>query len=108
MRQELDSNRAQLDEALLSNAFAYIRKCSEDRFDTMVQLLQKFLQLYAAQALAGPEREGLEGALNAVRCLVVCCTLCVPYCAAPCVFCTMSAQRSMLSVHFWKLTVASV
>lgn len=41
MRQSLADNAERLDEALLSNAFAWIRKCSEDGFDTMVQLIQK-------------------------------------------------------------------
>lgn len=41
-------------------------KCAEDRFDTMVQLIQKVLQLYAAKQLKGPETEGVEGAVNAV------------------------------------------
>jgi hypothetical protein len=37
----MDKHALQLDEALLSNAFAWIRKCSEDGFDTMVSLIQK-------------------------------------------------------------------
>lgn len=41
VRAALDRHSEQLDEALLSNAFAWIRKCTEDRFDTMVQLIQK-------------------------------------------------------------------
>eukprot|EP00967_Tisochrysis_lutea_P073893 scaffold99076_cov25-Tisochrysis_lutea.AAC.5 len=41
VRAALDRHEAQLDDAMLSNAFAWIRKCSEDRFDTMVQLIQK-------------------------------------------------------------------
>jgi hypothetical protein len=41
VRAALDQHAAQLDEALLSNAFAWIRKCNEDGFDTMVTLIQK-------------------------------------------------------------------
>lgn len=41
VRAALDRHSEGLDEALLSNAFAWIRKCTEDRFDTMVQLIQK-------------------------------------------------------------------
>lgn len=66
VRDELQNNSSSLDETLLSNAFAYIRKCTEDSFDSMVLLLQKFLQLYAARQLSGSETEGVEGALNAV------------------------------------------
>ena len=55
-----------LDEALLSNAFAMIKKCSEDGMDGMAQLLQKVLQLYAGRALRSAEDTGVEGALNQV------------------------------------------
>lgn len=60
----MERNAAALDEALLSNAFAYIKKASDDRFDSLVALLQKILQLYAARALKGPEAEGVDGFLN--------------------------------------------
>lgn len=40
-------------QALLSNAFAWMRKASDDQLDGMVALLQKLLQLYAARALSG-------------------------------------------------------
>jgi hypothetical protein len=60
----MDRSAEALDEALLSNAFAYIKKASDDRFDSLVQLLQKILQLYAARSLRGPEKEGVEGFLN--------------------------------------------
>jgi len=66
VRAALDRHEAQLDDAMLSNAFAWIRKCSEDRFDTMVQLIQKVLQLYAAKQLQTKETEGVEGAVNQV------------------------------------------
>jgi len=41
-------------QALLSNAFAWMRKASEDNLDGMVALLQKVLQLYAANTLSQP------------------------------------------------------
>lgn len=64
VRDALDRNAEALDEALLSNTFAYIKKASDDRFDSLVALLQKLLQLYAARALRGPEEEGVDGFLN--------------------------------------------
>jgi hypothetical protein len=45
MRRAMDENEAKLDEALLSNAFAWMRKASEDKLDGMVELLQKALQV---------------------------------------------------------------
>lgn len=66
MRRALSDNSDRLDEALLSNAFAWIRKCSEDGFDTMVQLIQKVLQLYAASQLKGSETTGVAGIVNDV------------------------------------------
>jgi hypothetical protein len=53
VRAALDERSSMLDEALLSNAFAWIRKCNEDGLDSMAQLIQKVLQLYAARALSG-------------------------------------------------------
>lgn len=41
-------------QALLSNAFAWMRKASDDKLDGMVALLQKVLQLYAAKTLSLP------------------------------------------------------
>eukprot|EP00198_Chlamydomonas_reinhardtii_P011959 XP_001701296.1 predicted protein [Chlamydomonas reinhardtii] len=64
VREALNRHRDRLDEALLSNAFAWIKKSSEDGFDGMVQLLQLVLQLYAARQLATGETEGVEGAVN--------------------------------------------
>ena len=66
MRRALEDNSAHVDEALLSNAFAWIRKSSEDGFDSMVQLIQKVLQLYAASQLHGPETSGVPGVVNQV------------------------------------------
>lgn len=57
MREALEARSDQLDEALLSNCFAWMKKCQEDRFDSMVLLLQKVLQLYAARALRTPDKE---------------------------------------------------
>ena len=39
-------------QALLSNAFAWMRKASDDHLEGMVALLQKVLQLYAASTLS--------------------------------------------------------
>jgi len=49
---EAGSKEAPLDEeALLSNAFAWMRKAADDGQDGLVRLLQRALQLYAARAL---------------------------------------------------------
>jgi flagellar biosynthesis regulator FlaF len=66
VRAALDKHSDRLDEALLSNCFAWMKKCQDDRMDTMVTLLQKILQLYASKALKGPETSGPEGVLNEV------------------------------------------
>eukprot|EP00199_Chlamydomonas_sp_CCMP681_P005829 CAMPEP_0119101744 /NCGR_PEP_ID=MMETSP1180-20130426/711_1 /TAXON_ID=3052 ORGANISM="Chlamydomonas cf sp, Strain CCMP681" /NCGR_SAMPLE_ID=MMETSP1180 /ASSEMBLY_ACC=CAM_ASM_000741 /LENGTH=262 /DNA_ID=CAMNT_0007085911 /DNA_START=257 /DNA_END=1045 /DNA_ORIENTATION=+ len=66
VRTAMEKRSEQLNEAMLSNAFAWIKKCQEDRFDTMVQLIQKVLQLYAAQQLNTRDTNGVEGALNQV------------------------------------------
>jgi len=66
VRAALDKHSDRLDEALLSNCFAWMKKCQDDRMDTMVTLLQKVLQLYAAKALKGPDSAGPEGVLNEV------------------------------------------
>lgn len=57
VRAALDKYADRLDEGLLSNCFAWMKKCQDDRMDTMVTLLQKVLQLYAAKALKGQETE---------------------------------------------------
>jgi len=57
VRAALDRFSDRLDEALLSNCFAWIKKCQDDGMDTMVTLLQKVLQLYAAKALKGQETQ---------------------------------------------------
>ena len=55
-------------QALLSNAFAWMRKASEDSLDGMVALLQKVLQLYAARTLTVkgtlPDGDDAEAALE--------------------------------------------
>ncbi|KAF8069580.1 PUR3 [Scenedesmus sp. PABB004] len=101
VRAALEKHASRLDEALLSNCFAWMKKCADDGMvrgvaqqaagsalagrpcpvpgsprlahcgarppqDTMVALLQKVLQLYAAAALRGAETEGAEGVLNEV------------------------------------------
>lgn len=57
VRAALDKYGDRLDEGLLSNCFAWIKKCQDDGMDTMVTLLQKVLQLYAAKMLRGQETE---------------------------------------------------
>jgi hypothetical protein len=64
VRAALDKHSDRLDEALLSNCFAWMKKCQDDRMDTMVTLLQKVLQLYASRALKGPETSGGRGVLG--------------------------------------------
>lgn len=57
MRAALDAEAAATgdaaldEEALLSNAFAWMRKAADDGQDGLVRLLQRALQLYAARAL---------------------------------------------------------
>ncbi len=41
MRREVAARKGELDEALLSNAFAWMRKAADDRLGGMVALLQK-------------------------------------------------------------------
>jgi len=52
MKTAMEERADHMDEALLSNCFAWMRKASEDKLDGMVAILQKVLQLYAAKALA--------------------------------------------------------
>ena len=52
LTQAIEERSEYLDEALLSNAFAWMRKAADDKLDGMVALLQKVLQLYAARALS--------------------------------------------------------
>lgn len=59
MRLALEERAGKVDEALLSNAFAWMRKASDENLDGMVSLLQKVLQLYAARELSrGPGGDG--------------------------------------------------
>lgn len=52
MRLVMDSRADQLDEALLSSCFAFMKKASDDNLDGMVLILQTVLQLYASRELA--------------------------------------------------------
>lgn len=52
MREALNAYSDSLDEALLSNCFAWMRKAAKDNLTGMVAILQKVLQLYAAKALS--------------------------------------------------------
>jgi hypothetical protein len=85
VRAALDRYSDRLDEALLSNCFAWMKKCQDDRMDTMVALLQKVLQLYAAKALKGQEAE--------VRCGDACCNQSAE--STPVLDITMESEASM-------------
>lgn len=52
MRAVMDKYEDRLDEALISNCYAWMRKASEDKLDGMVALLQKVLQVYAGRQLS--------------------------------------------------------
>jgi hypothetical protein len=52
MRAAMDARAEFIDEALLSNCFAWMRKASDDNLDGMVVILQKVLQIYASRALS--------------------------------------------------------
>lgn len=64
MKQAMEERSEHLDEALLSNAYAWMRKASEDRLEGVVGLLQKVLQMYAALALRVDSPDPTEAALN--------------------------------------------
>jgi hypothetical protein len=71
MRAAMDARADSLDEALLSNCFAWMRKASDDKLDGMVTLLQIVLQLYASRALtlaasSSKSEEGSEAAISAL------------------------------------------
>lgn len=53
MRREVAARKGELDEALLSNAFAWMRKAADDRLDGMVALLQKVGRGRAAEGVPG-------------------------------------------------------
>jgi hypothetical protein len=65
MMQVMEERSDSLDEAFLSNCFAYIKKTSEDGMLDVVYVLQKILQLYAARKLGQAEPQGTEDALLA-------------------------------------------
>lgn len=65
MRAAIEARADKIDEALLSNCFAWMRKASDDNLDGMVVILQKVLQLYAARALS--LGEGTEAELTAAE-----------------------------------------
>eukprot|EP01024_Parvocaulis_polyphysoides_P021738 TRINITY_DN20322_c0_g2_i2.p1 TRINITY_DN20322_c0_g2~~TRINITY_DN20322_c0_g2_i2.p1 ORF type:complete len:378 (+),score=52.57 TRINITY_DN20322_c0_g2_i2:130-1134(+) len=60
----LKENESKLDEAFLSNAYAYMQKAREDKIDGMVSLIQKVLQLYAAMKLDNPNAKDVDAELN--------------------------------------------
>ncbi|KAI8103377.1 hypothetical protein M9435_004716 [Picochlorum sp. BPE23] len=53
MREVMKAQADQIDEAVLSSCFAWIKKASDDKLDGMVYILQTVLQIYASLALAG-------------------------------------------------------
>eukprot|EP00854_Cymbomonas_tetramitiformis_P003637 gene3637-4574_t len=60
-----------VDESVIANAYAWIRKSSEDSLDGMVTILQTVLQLYAARTLssskfASADADGAVGEVNAL------------------------------------------
>ena len=50
--QAMEERTDYLDEAMLSNAFAWMQKATDDNLDGLVALLQKVLQVYAARELS--------------------------------------------------------
>jgi len=60
MNQAMEKYDGKIDEAVLSNAFAWMRKASDEKLDGMVALIQKVLQLYAARQLMTPSPESKE------------------------------------------------
>ena len=57
MSDVMDANADKLDEALLSNCFAWMKKASEDNLDGMISLIQTVLQLYAAKQLGAVDQQ---------------------------------------------------
>ncbi|KAI8102843.1 hypothetical protein M9434_005635 [Picochlorum sp. BPE23] len=53
MREVMKAQADQIDEAVLSSCFSWIKKASDDKLDGMVYILQTVLQIYASLALAG-------------------------------------------------------
>ena len=51
----MEARAQHLDEALLSNAYAWMRKSHDDGLDGMVALLQKALQTYASIAITAAD-----------------------------------------------------
>ncbi|KAK9809392.1 hypothetical protein WJX73_001610 [Symbiochloris irregularis] len=66
MQQAMEDRSEHLDEALLSNAYAWMRKASDDGLEGVVGLIQKVLQVYAALALKVNSPDKSEVALNEV------------------------------------------
>lgn len=62
----VDDNSASLDEALLSNIFAWMRKCKDDGLVDVYLLLQSLLQKCAARALVKTSGNAADKALNEV------------------------------------------
>lgn len=54
MRQAIEKRADKVDEAVIANAYAWMRKASVDNLPGMVEVIQTALQLYAGLALSGP------------------------------------------------------
>mmetsp|Transcript_38734 Transcript_38734/g.75746 ORF Transcript_38734/g.75746 Transcript_38734/m.75746 type:complete len:325 (+) Transcript_38734:1-975(+) len=66
MRNKVKEQREAIDEGILATIFAYMKKANEDKLDGLVVIMQKLLQLWAAEELvaAGPGNEVLERLLK--------------------------------------------
>jgi len=68
MRAAYRERATRVDEATLSNAYAWMRKAADDSLDGMVVIIQRVLQIYAGEALSvgGAAPETMAGKVNAV------------------------------------------
>eukprot|EP00899_Mesostigma_viride_P024773 jgi/Mesvir1/5480/Mv15530-RA.1 len=73
MKKMMAANRKSLDEAFLSNVFAYMRKANEDGLDGMVIIFQRVLQLHAGFLLsdmAGPTGFGASASAKLLQSII--------------------------------------
>lgn len=66
MKAAMDVHSDALDEALLSNCFAWMRKASDDNLDGMVVILQKVLQLYSSRQLCESPAGGTASPVDSI------------------------------------------
>ena len=57
MRQAIEQRADKVDEAVIANAYAWMRKASMDKLPGMVEVIQTALQLYAGLALSDQSRD---------------------------------------------------